>query len=182
MKKLTKSFMAMALGLSLVLAGCSKDDDAITLSDFVGSYEVGVKLVQFENTTLPATLTIAESNGALKATANVSIPAQLAPIGTIEISLNFSDLKSYGATSLGIKAGGFYYKIPEQDLTVGNFGALKFKGTGTEDSDYDGNLTIFSDVVSIKFEISGIVPLGVNLETQQPILSPLTIVVGGPKK
>jgi hypothetical protein len=126
MKKVMKSFMAMALGLSLVLTGCSDDDDS-NLSAFTGTYPVEVYASlggQPVISGLEVDLILSEEGGNFKASANLDT------YGNIDIvlsSLN-SNLPDFGGTeATGIS--GYVFKVAEQEISIAGQGKVKIKGS-----------------------------------------------------
>jgi hypothetical protein len=129
MKKVMKSFMAMALGLSLVLAGCSKDDD----DPFEGDYAARV-IVEILPMPISTILKLSKNSKDYTASAQLSlqIPEQEeTPEQKITGSL------SLALTSVKEKAGGvvsYSFDVVEQtlDLSInGNPMPLAVSGSGT---------------------------------------------------
>jgi hypothetical protein len=128
MKKVMKSFMAMALGLSLVLTGCSDDDDDSNLSAFTGTYpvEVDVKLGDVPVISgLEVNLILSEEGGNFKASAT------LPQYGSIDIVLSSlsSNLPNMGVGVTDLS--GYLFKVAEQTVNVS--GDVKIKGSAVEE-------------------------------------------------
>jgi hypothetical protein len=88
MKKVMKSFMAMALGLSLVLAGCSKDDDNDAGVNFEGNYTVEANVTGPEQVVPNGLLTIPSISLELsKDGANYRAAANLSEFGSLSLLL-----------------------------------------------------------------------------------------------
>jgi hypothetical protein len=130
MKKIMKSFMAMALGLSLVLAGCSKDDEN-DLSAFTGTYPVEIDVALAGQTVfsnMPVNLVLSEEGGNFKASAS------LAEYGSINIILSSltSNLPNFEQTEAsGIS--GYLFKVAEQTVNITAVGEVKIKGKAEDE-------------------------------------------------
>jgi hypothetical protein len=157
-----KSFMAMALGLSLVLAGCSKDDDS-PLAEFTGTYPIEVD-ARLENdhiiSGLKVNLILSEEGGNFKASAN------LAEYGNIDIilsSLN-SDLSklNLGEEEDVENIRGYLFKVAEQTIQLST-GTVKIKGSPAEKRNgYDG-LVVKGNLGNIELRNIVILLEGVDL-------------------
>ncbi len=172
MKKIFKTFFTLALGLSLALAGCSKDEKDLR-SELTGNYDVTVTVEGLPApVAVPATLTVSKDGDGFKVVSVVS-SAQL-PMGDINLSLLLSSLAEVnGETDEGTAFEGYLYKIAEQPITVGA-ASYEFFGTAADYGDYAGTIAQFSDDWGadrfIDFQIAGVIPeLGL-----------LTITVGLP--
>ena len=120
MKKIMKSFMAVALGLSLVLAGCSKDDEDGVIS-FEGDYEATAIVTGAPVTvpSIPTTVTLTKEGTNYRASANLS------DYGSLSLSLTSVTEKA--------NAGGvvsYDFVVAEQTLTILG-GSLPVSGDGT---------------------------------------------------
>jgi hypothetical protein len=126
MKKTMKSFMAIALGLSLVLAGCSKDDDN-DLSGFTGKYPVtvDVTLAGQHMQGMDADLILSEENGNFKASASL---AAYGDINIVLSSLN-PNLPDWGAEAVDIT--GYLFKVAAQTIQLA-LGTVTIKGADGE--------------------------------------------------
>ncbi|MDR0691606.1 MAG: hypothetical protein LBF69_01045 [Prevotellaceae bacterium] len=120
MKKVMKSFMAIALGLSLVLAGCSKDDEDAVIS-FEGDYEATaiVTGAPTDVPSIPTTVTLTKEG------ANYRASATLSAFGSLSLLLTSVTEKA--------NAGGvvsYDFVVAEQTLTI--LGSpLPVSGSGT---------------------------------------------------
>jgi hypothetical protein len=135
MKKIMRSFMAMALSLSLVLSGCSKDDDDNKLSAFTGTYPVEIT-VNLLPDKIPTNLVLTESGGNFKASAN------LADYGKIEIELSsVTDLPASFVKSAEEEAdagtvSGYLFKVNQQNIEL-NLGSLPVTSIAIEGAEID---------------------------------------------
>jgi hypothetical protein len=106
--------MAMALGLSLVLAGCSKDDDS-KLAGFSGTYHVKVRVNLLPNE-IETDLILTEDGGNFKAS------AKLDDYGKIEIVLSsVTEMPASFTEESEADPGtvsGFLFKVKQQDITL----------------------------------------------------------------
>jgi hypothetical protein len=127
MKKVMKSFMAMALGLSLVLSGCSKDDDDNNLSAFTGTYPVEVNVLlagESVISSMPVNLILSEEGGNFKASASLSTYGDI-NIVLSSLNANLPDLIE-GSEVTGIS--GYLFKVEEQTINIAGMDAVKIKG------------------------------------------------------
>jgi hypothetical protein len=124
MKKIMKSFMAMALGLSLVLSGCSKDDDDEI--SFAGTYTADVTVSGIPGIpggTLPISdiaLTLSKDG------ANYVASAELATYGSLSLILSQVTEK--------VNEGGlamYTFKVDRQTLNITSVGEIGVTGNGT---------------------------------------------------
>jgi hypothetical protein len=131
MKKIMKSFMAMALGLSLVLSGCS-DDDENDLSAFTGTYPVKIDVTLAGNpvfSDMPVNLVLSEEGGNFKASAS------LAEYGSINIVLSSlsSNLPGLVEESEATGISGYLFKVAEQTVNITAVGEVKIKGMAIDE-------------------------------------------------
>ncbi|MDR0737644.1 MAG: hypothetical protein LBF39_01065 [Prevotellaceae bacterium] len=118
MKKIMKSFIAMALGLSLVLAGCSKDDE----DGFEGNYSVDVAVT---NVPIVGSLDIPTSLHLTKEGVDYKASATLNTYGSLSLLLTSVTEKA--------NAGGvvsYDFTVTEQTLTITGIGDISVSGTG----------------------------------------------------
>jgi hypothetical protein len=125
MKKVMKSFMAMALGLSLVLAGCSKDEDEGV--NFAGTYEAVATVTGPEQLVPGGSLTIPSIALTLsKEGANYKATAQLSQFGSLSLSLtSVIEVLNEGGVV------GYTFAVENQTLTITGTGPLPVSGDGT---------------------------------------------------
>ncbi len=184
MKKTFKTFFALALGLSLTLAGCSDDENGLQ-DDLTGNYSVNVGVGIMEGLEIPTTLTVTKQGDGFKVAATVTLPAipgapvEL-PSGNINISLLLSSLKEVSYSEGGRTAKGYLYKIASQPITVGNLGSFDFVGAGglseseSSTEEYDGMIATFTQgsqsgkgiAFGIVTMLEGDIPLYIYVESQ----------------
>jgi hypothetical protein len=148
MRKIMKSFMAMALGLSLVLAGCSKDDD--NGSSFEGNYDAVVNV-----TGAPAQVPEISTTLALtKEGANYQAAANLSTFGSLSLLLT--------SVTEVINAGEivtYSFVVAEQTLNVTGVGNIPVSGVGTL-----GSVTILGETTySISMTLIAPMTMGDNI-------------------
>ena len=151
MKKIMKSFMAMALGLSLVLAGCSKDDGP---DPFEGNYEAEATITGPEQMVPGGSLSIPSITLNLaKESADYKASATLSTFGSLSLLLT--------SVTETANAGGvvsYDFVVAEQTLTITGLGNVPVSGSGTL-----GSVTIASET-SYTIELNLIVTgTGVNV-------------------
>jgi hypothetical protein len=170
MKKVMKSFMAMALGLSLVLAGCSKDDDS-KLAEFTGTYPVEINVRLAEDPVisgLEVDLILTEENGNFKASAN------LADYGNINIVLSSlsSNLPDLGSDVEVTDLRGYVFKVAEQQITLAASPVpVKIKGYVKEGSNGYNGAIVKGKVFGIELTQISIFLEGVDLPLYIEIVS-----------
>jgi hypothetical protein len=128
MKKVMKSFMAMALGLSLVLAGCSSDDDKDADVNFAGTYEAVATVTGPELLVPDGPLTIPSITLTLtKEDANYRADAQLPQFGSLSLLLtSVTEVLNEGGLV------GYTFAVENQTLTITGMPApLPVSGNGT---------------------------------------------------
>ncbi|MDR3183980.1 MAG: hypothetical protein LBT49_01040 [Prevotellaceae bacterium] len=142
MKKVTKSFIAMVLGLSLVLAGCSKDEDEV-IEDFSGNYDVTiiVKNPPAEALNISTALKLSKEGKDYVASAEFSTSQ---PPVTGSLSLKLTSVKEI-ANAGGVASYGF--NVTSQTFTI-NGDDLFLSGTGTLGSVVAAGYTIEMDLAT----------------------------------
>jgi hypothetical protein len=119
MKKIMKSFMAMALGLSLVLSGCSKDDEVIDLTkEITGNYVGAISMIIDEagntqtvasNVTIPITKV---DDNTIKLSLNTTLP-NLPEVGNLTLDVNYQATVTKDGSDYSIKGDNVQVSIPE---------------------------------------------------------------------
>ncbi len=141
-----KTFFTLALGLLLVLAGCSKDEKDLR-SELAGNYEVDV-IIGMVPVEAPTTLTLTKHGDGFKAATTVALPEIPGLPGYINISLLLSSLKEVSELEDGISGKGYFFKIAEQPIAVGGrtfyCAGLHDLNIDEEEEDYDGVVTTYS--------------------------------------
>jgi hypothetical protein len=158
MKKLMRNFMVMALGLSLVLAGCSKDEDSFI--DVAGTYSVriDVSLLPLDQPIETDLLLTKEGNN-LKAVANI------APYGIINITL--SDLNSDLSSIAGFApegVSGYLFKIAQQKITITGIGEVDVIGSSEMAAESNGYHGVVYKKQEAKFIVLDLQGVGEGLE------------------
>ena len=126
MKKIMKSFMAVALGLSLVLAGCSKDDEDGVIS-FEGDYEATATVTGPEQLVPGGSLSIPSITlNLVKEGANYRASATLSAFGSLSLLLT-----SVTETANAGDVVSYSFVVAEQELTITDWGDVPVSGTGT---------------------------------------------------
>jgi hypothetical protein len=155
MKKVMKSFMAIALGLSLVLTGCSKDDEDV---NFAGIYEAVATVTGPEQLVPDGPLTIPSITLTLtKEGADYKAAAQLSQFGSLSLLLTSVTEKVNAA---GVVTYSFV--VADQTLTItgmsdplpvsgdGSLGALTLSGITAYTIDMDLTVTEIGITVTIE--------------------------------
>jgi hypothetical protein len=153
MKKVMKSFMAMALGLSLVLTGCSKDEDDAKnyAKDIAGKYVGTLELYQ-QVVGQDVEINVTEKN---KTTAELSLNTTLYSLPSIgDLPLNVK------CDANVAKSGDNYTVAGETSITLPN-------------SDEPQTVTVTGGITS---EGQATLNIGINLGTQ------ITVVFSGTKQ
>jgi hypothetical protein len=111
MKKIMKSFMAMALGLSLVLSGCSKDDEDLT-TEITGNY---VGAISMDGTEVASDVTIPITkvdDNTIKLSLNTMLP-NLPVVGNLTLNVNYQATVTKDGSDYSIKGDNATVSIPE---------------------------------------------------------------------
>ena len=159
-----KNFIVLTLGLSLVLAGCSKDDDEGKFNEFTGTYPVSID-VYFSNETLhniETDLILTEENGNFKASVN------LVDLGSINILVNsLTDLPSLliesAANTGATEISGYLFRIGEQTINITDIGNVRVSGEDIYiETGGDDEITGYHGFV-MKAKMGGIVQKGIAI-------------------
>ena len=161
-----KNFIVLTLGLSLVLAGCSKDDDEGKFNEFTGTYPVSID-VYFSNETLhniETDLILTEENGNFKASVN------LVDLGSINILVNsLTDLPSLliesAANTGATEISGYLFRIGEQtiNINIADIGNVRVSGEDIYIETMEGDeITGYHGFV-MKAKMGGIVQKGIAI-------------------
>jgi hypothetical protein len=148
MKKVLKSFTALALGLSFVLGGCSSDDD----DDFnvAGTYPVRITIAELGRN-FDTDLVVTKNGHDLKATAVVDLSTLL--MGNMTISL---DLTSTEHVKKDKNNEVYLFKIPQQDIRIEALQtSIPFKGQG-EFEEHDGVIGKMEGKSHVAFSIKSV--------------------------
>jgi hypothetical protein len=148
MKKIMKSFMAMALGLSLVLSGCSKDDDDNKAPEinFVGDYTITATVAGAPVAVPPisATLQLTKEGTGYRAS------AQLSQFGSL--SLLLTEVTKTVDTGSAV---AYSFVVAEQTLTILTL-PMPVSGTGTLGAVTVSSATAYTIEMSLAVEESDI--------------------------
>ncbi len=129
MKNLMRKFAVLALGLAVVMASCSKDDNNNN-SSITGTYTgvVDAVITGLVDDSYPLTFTISGNNNAYTLSTNINIPVSGSTM-TIPVNVELTDIVAYKnvtVTMEGLTATlkeGYGFNVKPAVITIAALGA-----------------------------------------------------------